>query len=59
MGVINPAKYIQHNFAVADGPAGVAQLLKELPLRDRAYLGADSENAAELPAPSPAGPKSR
>jgi len=31
MGVINPAKYIQHNIAVADGPAGVAQLLKELP----------------------------
>ncbi len=29
MGVINPAKYIQHNIAVA--PAGVAQLLKELP----------------------------
>ena len=31
MRVINPAKYIQHNIAVADGPAGVAQLLKELP----------------------------
>src|ERR1700730_17733193 len=31
MGVINPAKYIQHNIAVADGPTGVAQLLKELP----------------------------
>src|SRR5882672_10779238 len=31
MGVINSAKYIQHNIAVADGPAGVTQLLKELP----------------------------
>jgi len=27
----NPAKYIQHNIGVADGPAGVVQLLKDLP----------------------------
>ncbi len=31
MRVINPAKYIQHNIGVADGPAGVVQLLKDLP----------------------------
>jgi predicted SnoaL-like aldol condensation-catalyzing enzyme len=28
---INPQKYIQHNLAVADGPAGVAALAKGLP----------------------------
>jgi predicted SnoaL-like aldol condensation-catalyzing enzyme len=31
VGVINPAKYIQHNVGVADGLAGVLQLLKDLP----------------------------
>jgi predicted SnoaL-like aldol condensation-catalyzing enzyme len=30
-GVISPTKYIQHNLAVADGRAGVLQLLKDLP----------------------------
>jgi predicted SnoaL-like aldol condensation-catalyzing enzyme len=29
--VVNPNKYIQHNLAVADGPAGVAALLALLP----------------------------
>ena len=28
---INPKKYIQHNLSVADGPAGVAALIKSLP----------------------------
>jgi len=28
---INPKKYIQHNLAVADGPAGVAALIRNLP----------------------------
>ena len=28
---INPKKYIQHNLSVADGPAGVATLIKSLP----------------------------
>jgi predicted SnoaL-like aldol condensation-catalyzing enzyme len=28
---INPKRYIQHNLAVADGPAGVAALIKSLP----------------------------
>jgi predicted SnoaL-like aldol condensation-catalyzing enzyme len=31
IGVINPTKYIQHNLGVADGLAGVLQLLKDLP----------------------------
>ena len=30
-GVISPTKYIQHNLAVADGRAGVLQLLRDLP----------------------------
>src|SRR5580658_2724039 len=29
--VVNPNKYIQHNLAVADGPAGVTALLASLP----------------------------
>ena len=28
---INPNKYIQHNLDVADGPAGVAALVRNLP----------------------------
>jgi predicted SnoaL-like aldol condensation-catalyzing enzyme len=28
---VNPKKYIQHNLSVADGPAGVAALIKSLP----------------------------
>lgn len=31
ISVINPKKYIQHNLGVADGLAGVCQLLKDLP----------------------------
>lgn len=31
LAYINPKKYIQHNLSVADGPAGVATLIKSLP----------------------------
>jgi predicted SnoaL-like aldol condensation-catalyzing enzyme len=31
LAYINPKKYIQHNLSVADGPAGVAALIKSLP----------------------------